>query len=89
MHSKDTIIYLEIEKSKIQREKAKFVMEKSIALYFLFMLIAVIGFVFNYIDSFMLNTLIVLGIIILIGGTVPYVLIIHKEEKKIDSYLKK
>jgi len=84
----DTKIYLEIEKSRIKREKAKLVLEKSIALYFIFMLIAVLGFVFKYIDSFMLNTLIVVGIIILLAGTVPYMLIVYKEEKKIDSYLK-
>jgi len=36
----------------------------------------------------MLNTLIVVGIIILLAGTVPYMLIVYKEEKKIDSYLK-
>lgn len=89
MVTKDTQIYLEIEKSKIQREKAKLVMDKSISLYFLFMIIAVVGFIFNYIDSFMLNTMIILGIIILIVGTVPYILITQKEEKKIDSYLKK
>ncbi|MCK5283396.1 MAG: hypothetical protein KAK00_08370 [Nanoarchaeota archaeon] len=86
--SLDTIIYLELEKSKIKREKAKLVMDKSIALYFIFMLVAVLGFVFDYIDSFMLNTLIVLGIVILILGTLPYMLTVNKEEKKIDNFLK-
>jgi len=84
----ETRIYLEIEKSKLQREKARLVMEKSISLYFIFMLVAVLGFLFNYIDSFMLNTLIILGIVVLFAGTLPYMLIIHKEEKKIDLYLK-
>lgn len=85
----DTKIFLEIEKSKIKREKAKLVLEKSVALYFIFMLIGVIGFIFDYIDQFMLNTLITLGIIILIAGTFPYMLIAHSGEKQIDEYLKK
>jgi len=84
----DTKIYLEIEKSRIQREKSKLVLDKSIALYFIFMMIAVIGFIFNYIDATMLNTLIILGIVILIAGTLPYMIIVHREEKKIDKYLK-
>ena len=65
---KDTKIYLEIERAKIKREKARLVLEKSIALYFIFMFIGVVGFLFGYIDSFLLNTLIVLGIIILVVG---------------------
>lgn len=88
MVSKDTRIYLEIEKSKIQREKARLVMEKSVGLYILFMIIAVVGFIFEYIDSVMLNTLIILGIVILVVGTIPYLLIVHKEGKKIDGFLK-
>jgi uncharacterized membrane protein YqjE len=84
----DTKIYLEIEKSKIKREKARLVLEKSISLYFIFMLIAVLGFIFEYIDSFMLNTLIILGIVILLAGTIPYIWTVNKEEKKIELYLK-
>ena len=85
---KDTKIYLEIEKSKIQRERAKLVLEKSIALYFIFMIIAVLGFIYDYIDSTMLNVLIVLGIVILLAGTLPYLMITNREEKKIESFLK-
>ena len=85
----ETRVYLEIEKSKIQREKAKIVLDKSVSLYFVFMLIGVLGFVFNYIESFILNTLIIAGIIILIFGTLPYMIIVYKEEKKIDGFMKK
>ncbi len=82
-----TVIYLEIEKSKINREKSKMVMEKSIALYFIFMLVGVLGFIYDYIDSFMLNTIIILGIVILLVGTIPYIIISQKEEKKINGFL--
>jgi L-asparagine transporter-like permease len=86
---KDINIYLEIEKAKIQREKARLVLEKSLAMYIIFMLVAVLGFIFGHIDHFMLNLLIIVGIVILIIGTLPYTLISHKEEKRIDSLLKK
>lgn len=82
------IMYLEIEKSRINREKSRIVLNKSLFLYVLFMLVGVVGFVFDYIDPTMLNILIIAGIIILVMGTVPYLVITHKEEKKINNFLK-
>ena len=82
------IMYLEIEKSRINREKSRIVLNKSLFLYVLFMIVGVVGFVSDYIDSTMLNALIIAGIIVLILGTVPYLLITHKEEKKINNFLK-
>ena len=86
--TKAEIIYLEIEKSRINREKSKFVLDKSFMLYFSFLIVGIVGFVFDYIDSFLLNVLIIAGIVILVLGTLPYVLIINKEEKKINSLLR-
>jgi hypothetical protein len=83
------IIYLEIEKSRINREKSRIVLNKSLSLYVLFMLVGIIGFVFDYIDSKMLNALIITGIIVLVIGTIPYLLITHKEENKIKDFLRK
>ncbi|MBW2980438.1 hypothetical protein KY360_03415 [Candidatus Woesearchaeota archaeon] len=82
------IMYLEIEKSRINREKSRIVLNKSLFLYVLFMLVGVVGFVSDYIDSNMLNILIIAGIVVLVLGTVPYLLITHKEEKKINNFLK-
>ncbi len=81
------IIYLEIEKSRISREKAKIVLDKSLLLYFIFMVVGVIGFVFNYIDSVLLNFVIITGIIVLLLGTIPYMVITRREEKKINDFL--
>lgn len=81
------IMYLEIEKSRINREKSKLVLDKSLVLYFTFMVVGVAGFVFDYIDSALLNTLIIVGIFVLILGTLPYLIIISKEEKKIDGFI--
>ncbi|MAG08561.1 hypothetical protein CMO89_03745 [Candidatus Woesearchaeota archaeon] len=78
-------VLLELEKSRINREKAKLVLNKSLVLYFCFLLVGVFGFIFDYIDSLLLNLLIIMGLVILIFGTLPYIITISKEEKKIDE----
>jgi len=83
------IMYLEIEKSRINREKSKLVLNKSLLLYFTFMVVGVLGFVFDYIDATLLNVLIIVGIFVLITGTLPYLMIVSKEEKKIDEFIAK
>jgi hypothetical protein len=85
---RNTKIYLEIERSKLKRERDRVVMEKSIFLYFLFMMVAILGFVFKYIDILYANLLVVFGIIVLLIGVIPYTIRAHKDEKFIDSLLK-
>lgn len=81
-------IYLEVEKSRINREKAKIVLNMGLILYFGFLVVGVVGFAFEYIDSFLLNVLVICGIVILVVSTLPYLIIINKEEKWIKSKLK-
>ncbi len=83
------IIYLEIEKSRINREKARIVLNMGLVLYFGFLIAGVIGFAFEYIDSFLLNILVVCGIVILVVSTLPYLVIVHREEKLINLKLSK
>ncbi len=83
------ITFLEIERSRINREKAKIVLNMGLVLYFGFLIVGVVGFTFDYIDSFLLNVLVIAGIVILIVSTLPYLVIIHKEEKWIKLKLYK
>ena len=85
----ERIMELELKKSDIRREKARIVLDKSVWLYFLFMVIGALGFVFGYINPKMLNLLIVAAFIILIIGSLPYITIVSKEEKKIDSFIER
>ncbi len=85
---KEVEVYLEIEKSRIKREKAKIVLNKSLFLYVAFLIVGVFGFVNNYIDPTQLNMLIIVGIFVLFIGTFPYVLTTTREEKKINEMLK-
>lgn len=81
------IIYLELERSRIDREKAKIVLNMGLILYFGFLIVGVVGFAFEYINSYLLNILVICGIIILIVSTLPYLIIIHREERWIKSKL--
>ncbi|MBW2975317.1 hypothetical protein KY366_06375 [Candidatus Woesearchaeota archaeon] len=80
-------INLELERSRIKREKAKIVLNMGLVLYFGFLIAGIVGFAFKHIDSFLLNVLVVCGIIILIVSTLPYLIIVHKEEKWISLKL--
>ena len=83
------IIYLRLEKQKIEREKAAIVLNKSLALYIIFMIVGVVGFVFDYLSAAILNVLIIAGIATLIIGTLPYFVITSREEKLIEHLLDK
>ena len=78
---------LELEKSKISREKASVVLNKGLTLYVAFLLVGIIGFANEYIDSFMLNVLVIAGIVVLVISTLPYVIIVHNEERWINKRL--
>ena len=84
---KTEIDTLEMEKSRIAREKSKIVLNEGLVLYFAFLAIGVIGFSNGFLDSFMLNILVISGIIVLIISTLPYVFIVHREEKWIHMRL--
>ncbi|MBU0629275.1 MAG: hypothetical protein KKC75_08875 [Nanoarchaeota archaeon] len=79
------IDYLEIEKSRINREKARLVVNMGLILYFGFLIVGIIGFTFDYVDSTMLNVLVICGIVILVVSTLPYLIIVHNEDRWINS----
>jgi hypothetical protein len=83
------VIDLEVEKSRLNREKSILVMNKSLILYFAFMFVAVLGFINGYINRTLLNVLIVMGLCVLIIGTVPYVKTMHAEERRLDDLLQR
>jgi hypothetical protein len=83
------IIDLEVEKSRLNREKSMLVMNKSLILYFCFMFVAVLGFINHYINRTLLNVLIVMGLCVLIIGTVPYVRTMHAEEKRLNDLIER
>jgi len=76
-----------IEKSRLNREKSMLVLNKSLLLYFTFLFVGIMGFVYGFVTNFWLNLLIIMGLCVLIIGTLPYIRVIYEEEKKLDKAL--
>ena len=81
------IIEVEVEKSRLNREKAMLVLNKSLFMYFCFLFVGIIGFINAYVSKSLLNILIVVGLLVLIIGTIPYVQTMNQEEKKLNSII--
>ena len=81
------IINLEIERSKLNREKSILVLDKALMLYFSFLIIGVVGFVNGYIKPDLLNTLIIMSFAVLVIGIAPYFITMRKEEKKLNELI--
>ena len=81
------IIEIEVEKSRLNREKAMLVLNKSLFMYFCFLFVGIIGFINAYVSKSLLNILIVVGLLVLIIGTIPYVQTMKQEEKKLNSII--
>lgn len=78
------IIELELEKSRIDREKSMLVLNKGLFLYFCFLFVAVMGFINGYLSKDLLNILIIMSLCVIIIATLPYIKTMHKEEKRLE-----
>ena len=81
------ILSLEIEKSKLNREKSLLLLDKSLLLYFAFVIIAVVGLINKYISTKDMNMLIILSFGVLAVGLVPYMITMGKEERKLNMLI--
>mgnify|MGYP001489607632 CR=1 FL=1 len=82
-----TIISIELEKSRLEREKSMLVLNKAMFLYFSFLFVGILGFINQYLTQKMLNLLVIMGLIVLIIGTLPYINIMTSEGKKLDKMI--
>ena len=81
------ILEIELEISKLNREKSVIVLNKAMFLYFLFIIVAVIGIVNGYKSFF--NVLIIMGLCVLVIGTYPYIKTMYDEEKRLHGLVDK
>jgi len=81
------IIEVEVEKSRLNREKSMLVLNKALFLYFVFLFVGIIGFINHYISRNLLNILVIAGLIVLVIGIVPYVKTMKEEETKLDNII--
>ncbi len=80
-------LYFELEKSRMKRENAMLLLNKSFIFYFAYLIIGVVGFVNHYLSAKALNLLVVLGLLVLIIGTIPFVRTMKKEEDSINDMM--
>jgi len=85
----ELIVTVELEKSKLNREKALILVDKGLLLYFSFLFIAVLGFLNGYIDVRVLNTMVLMSFGVLIVAITPYLITMRKEESRLDDLLSK
>jgi len=79
------IIDVNLEKSRLNRERSTNLLDKGLLLYFSFTFLAIVGFVNRLIPYTLLNLLIIMGILTLLIGAVPYIIGMSAEEKRLNE----
>ncbi len=85
--NENVLLSLEIEKSKLNREKSLLLLDKSLLVYFAFLIVGIIGFINKYLDARYLNIIIVMSFGVLAVGLVPYMLTMAGEERKLNALI--
>ena len=84
MKPTELAVELELRKLDLEREKARLVLDKSVWLYFLFMIVGVLGFINGYVSALMLSAMIAIAFVILMIGTLPYLSTAHRERETLS-----
>ena len=83
------LVYLELEKAHFNISNATAVFNRATLVYFIVLIATVVGFVNGYINSQLLNTLVVIGVIILVIGMITYLRSMVSERKTLDELIDK
>lgn len=81
------IIEIKIEKLRLNRERAVLILNKGVAVYFAFIIMAILGFINGLIDTLWLNILVLGGLVILIVAVLPYAKAMQREEQEMNNML--
>jgi hypothetical protein len=77
-----------IEKSQLNRERAKLILDKGLMLFFAFLLFAIIAYENDWISKILFNLVVMASVCVLMLAVTPYLNISKKEEEKLDRVLK-
>jgi len=83
----DRLVTLKIEKSKMDREESTLIMDKGISVYFLFLLIAIVGLVTGYLQITHFLILVCMAFLVLIVTSLPYIRSMMIEKKRMESLI--
>lgn len=81
-------IALQIEKSKMKRDKSVVILNRGLIIYFCIILMAVFGFVNNYFSKITLNALIISAVLMLTAASIPFIASMYRDEKDIEDMIK-
>ena len=81
------IFEMELELSKLKREKSVIVLNKSIFMYFFFIFLAVISLLTGFRGFF--NLLVILGLLSIVVGSIPYIRTMYSEEQNLKGMIER
>jgi uncharacterized membrane-anchored protein len=84
----EKIVDIELERSKLNRDKSAIILDKSVLMYFSFLALSIVGFIRGYINNKMLNMLVTLALTALVVGSASYIYTIRTEEERLDGISK-
>ncbi len=84
---REKLIDLSIEKSKINREESRLIIDKGITVYFLLLVLAILGLVTKTLRLTDFVLLVCLSLIVLIITGIPYIKTVITEKKRLDGLM--
>ena len=81
------LIFILIEKSKVQRELSMTILNKGFLFFAAFVIIAYLSKETNLIPEFYINMLFILGVLVLVVSMIVYQTAVVKEKKILDKLL--
>ncbi len=87
------LIHVKLEKLRLDRERSVLILNFGIVIYFIFLVLSLLGYINQFLSVFFLNIIIVGAILILIVSVFPYARAMKTEEDEmlqlIDSLTKR
>ena len=84
---KAKIVDIELERSKLDREMSLLVLNKALVFYFIFVIVAIFGFVNGMVSRTLFNIMVIMGLGVFIIGAIPYIATMRKEEKTLNRLI--
>lgn len=83
----DLYVKVVVEKSRINRDIANIAFKKGVMMYFILIILAMVGLVKSYISKSFFFTLVFMSLGSLVVGSIPYIYTMISEKKKMNAIL--
>ena len=82
-------ILINIERIRIKRDKYATLLNRALVLYLLLLMIAILSVINNSFPIVYTNIIIIIAMAVLILASVPFMMLIYRDDKEIDEIIKK